>query len=270
MSRATRVANRDGSRRSSEGQRSRSRGCRRRPSPGIARDLIATAAPRMRSTNWQLIVQFALKDFKIRYTHSVLGYAWSVLNPLVFAVIYYLVFSVFIRFDVPNYPGFLLLGIVLWNFFSEGSSNGLGALLARGGIVTKVAMPRHVVVFAAILNALLTFAITLVILALLLWFTGTRLGRARRRLPGAARRPRADHVRHRAPPRAAPRALPRRRLSLGHRGPGRLLAHPDHLPGGDDPGALALAHDLQPAGAHHSLQPPGPHLRGLAGSRSGC
>jgi ABC-2 type transport system permease protein len=129
----------------------------------------------MRSRSWQLIVQFALKDFKIRYTHSVLGYAWSVLNPLVFAVIYYLVFSVFIRFDVPNYPGFLLLGIVLWNFFSEGSSNGVAALLARGAIITKVAMPRHVVVFAAILNALLTFAISLGILGVLLWITGTRL-----------------------------------------------------------------------------------------------
>ena len=129
----------------------------------------------MRSRSWQLIVQFALKDFKIRYTHSVLGYAWSVLNPLVFAIIYYLVFSVFIRFDVPNYPGFLLLGIVLWNFFSEGSSNGVGALLSRGTILTKVAMPRHVVVFAAILNALITFVISLLILAALLWFTGTRL-----------------------------------------------------------------------------------------------
>ena len=75
----------------------------------------------MRASSWQLIVQFALKDFKIRYTHSVLGYAWSVLNPLVFALLYYFVFSVFVRFDVPNYPGFLLVGIVLWNFFSEGS-----------------------------------------------------------------------------------------------------------------------------------------------------
>ena len=54
----------------------------------------------MERQNWDLIVQFALKDFKIRYTHSVLGYAWSVLNPLIFSVIYFLVFSVFIRFDV--------------------------------------------------------------------------------------------------------------------------------------------------------------------------
>ena len=79
--------------------------------------------------HWYLIVQLALKDFKIRYTHSVLGYAWSVLNPLIFSVIYYLVFSVFIRFQVANYPGYLLIGIVLWNFFSEGSANGVESLM---------------------------------------------------------------------------------------------------------------------------------------------
>ncbi len=121
----------------------------------------------------QLILQLALKDFKIRYTHSLLGYTWSVLNPLIFSVIYFLVFSVFIRFDVPNYPGYLLLGLILWNFFSEGSSNGVGSLLAHGGIITKVKMPRYVVVVAAILNALLTFCISLGILGVLLWATGT-------------------------------------------------------------------------------------------------
>jgi ABC-type polysaccharide/polyol phosphate export permease len=129
----------------------------------------------MRASSWQLIVQFALKDFKIRYTHSVLGYAWSVLNPLVFALLYYFVFSVFVRFDVPNYPGFLLVGIVLWSFFAEGSMNGVGSLLARSGIISKVSMPRHVVVCAAILNALITCAISLTILGILLWWTGTRL-----------------------------------------------------------------------------------------------
>ena len=125
------------------------------------------------SRYWYLIVQFALKDFKIRYSNSLLGYAWSVLNPLLFTVIYYLVFSVFIRFDVPNYPGYLLLGIVLWNFFSEGSNNGVTAILSRAGIMTKVAMPRQVVVYAAILNALFTFAINVLVLAVVLRVTGT-------------------------------------------------------------------------------------------------
>jgi ABC-type polysaccharide/polyol phosphate export permease len=125
--------------------------------------------------DWALTVQFALKDFKIRYTHSLLGYAWSVLHPLVFSLIYFLVFSVFIRFDVPNYPGYLLLGIVLWTFFAEGSANGVGSLLARAGLLTKVAMHRQVIVYAAVLNALLSFVIGLLVLAVLLWTTGTPL-----------------------------------------------------------------------------------------------
>jgi ABC-type polysaccharide/polyol phosphate export permease len=146
-------------------------------SPGRADD--GSMARRYR----QLVVQLALKDFKIRYTHSVLGYTWSVLNPLIFSLVYFLVFSVFIRFDIPNYRGYLLLGIVLWNFFSEGTSNGVASLLAQAGILTKVALPRHLVVFAAILNAMMTFAINLMILAVLLLVTGGPIGLAQLAFP---------------------------------------------------------------------------------------
>ena len=246
---------------------------RDRRRPGIApRSSPATPpAPHALQHSWHLIVQFALKDFKIRYTHSVLGYAWSVLNRSSSSLIYYFVFSIFIRFDVPNYPGFLLLGIVLWNFFSEGTTNGVASLLARGAILTKVAMPRQVVVYAAVLNALLTFAINLRHPAVLLWITGT---------PARSCRPRPSRcccsisslltLGVVAVPRAAPRALPRHRLPLGHRAADRLLAHADHLPRLDDPGALALARDLQPGGAHHPRQPPGRHLRLVARPRRGA
>lgn len=122
---------------------------------------------------WHLTVQLALKDFKIRYTHSALGYAWSVVNPLVFSLVYFLVFSVFIRFDVPFYAAYLLLGIVLWTFFADGSTHGVGSLLARAHLVTKVAFPRQVIVYAAVLNALLAFAISLLVLAVLLHLSGT-------------------------------------------------------------------------------------------------
>ena len=122
---------------------------------------------------WDLTVQLALKDFKMRYTHSALGYAWSVVNPLVFSLVYFLVFSVFIRFDVPFYAAYLLLGIVLWTFFADGSTHGVGSLLARANLVTKVAFPRQVIVYAAVLNSLLTFAISLLVLAVLLRVTGT-------------------------------------------------------------------------------------------------
>ena len=64
---------------------------------------------------WHLTVQLALKDFKIRYTHSVLGYAWSVVNPLIFSLVYFLVFSVFITtsFDLLKQFGVGLAAAVL-------------------------------------------------------------------------------------------------------------------------------------------------------------
>jgi ABC-type polysaccharide/polyol phosphate export permease len=134
-----------------------------------------TSWGRQRGSYGWLVLQFALKDFKIRYTHSALGYAWSVLNPLMFFVIYYVVFSFFMRLDVPNYPGFLLLGVALWNFFSEGTANGAGALLMRADLLTKTVLPRQVMVYAALLSAGLTFVINLLVLLMLIRVTGTPL-----------------------------------------------------------------------------------------------
>ncbi len=132
-------------------------------------------APSARGGYGQLVVQFAIKDFKIRYTHSLLGYAWSVLNPLLFFVLYYLVFTVFVHLDIPNYPGFLLLGVVLWNFFEEGTGRGAAALVERANLLSKTPMPRAVVVYSVLLSAGLTFAINLVVLMILLRVTGTPL-----------------------------------------------------------------------------------------------
>src|SRR5215510_11374287 len=131
---------------------------------------------RKRTSYGWLVLQFALKDFKIRYTHSTLGYAWSVLNPLLFFMIYYFVFTRFMRLDVPNYPGFLLLGVALWNFYSEGTTNGASALLSRADLLTKTVVPRQVMVYAALMSAALTFVINLLVLMVVLEVTGTALG----------------------------------------------------------------------------------------------
>lgn len=134
-----------------------------------------TIRSRRRSNYGTLVLQFALKDFKIRYTHSMLGYTWSVINPVIFFGLYYIVFSVFMRFEIPKYPAFLLLSVVMWNFFSEGSSHGTGSLLARADVLSKMVLPREVVVYSALLSAGLTFVINLAVLMILLWATGTVL-----------------------------------------------------------------------------------------------
>ena len=71
--------------------------------------------------NRALLSELVRTDFKLRYQGSVLGYAWSLLRPLLLFVILYVVFVKFLKFGagVPHFPVYLLLGIVLWNFFNE-------------------------------------------------------------------------------------------------------------------------------------------------------
>ncbi len=142
--------------------------------PPESGDRSVIAKTRRGNYGW-LVLEFALKDFKIRYTHSVLGYLWSVINPVIFFGLYYVVFSFVARFDIPKYPAFLLLGVVLWNFFSEGSARGTGAMLARADLLSKIVFPREVVVYSALLSTALTFVINLGVVVAVLWVTGTPL-----------------------------------------------------------------------------------------------
>lgn len=65
--------------------------------------------------NW-LLQQLIIRDLKIKYRRSVLGYLWSVLNPLMMMVIMTIVFSHMFRFDIPNYPVYLLAGQLIYGF----------------------------------------------------------------------------------------------------------------------------------------------------------
>jgi ABC-2 type transport system permease protein len=68
-----------------------------------------------------LLKQLVKTDFKLRYQGSALGYVWSLLRPLFMFAILYVIFGVFLKAkaNIPHYPAYLLLGIVLWNFFGE-------------------------------------------------------------------------------------------------------------------------------------------------------
>ena len=85
-------------------------------------------------------------EFKLRYFGSVLGYLWTVLRPLMLFGVLYVVFTHVVRFGgkVPHYPVVLLAAIVVFNFFSEATSGGLGSLVARENLLRKVVLsPRR-------------------------------------------------------------------------------------------------------------------------------
>jgi len=118
-----------------------------------------------------MMTVLAQKDFKIRYRNSVLGFLWSLLNPLAYMVILTLVFSLLLRVSIPNFAAWVLIGILVWRFFSIGTAQGLSTLVANPSLVSKVCIPRHVIVLsnnvANFLGSALEFLVLVPLLALL-------------------------------------------------------------------------------------------------------
>src|SRR5690348_2520218 len=100
--------------------------------------------------NYSLILlrELVITDFKLRYQGSVLGYVWSLLRPLALFLILYFVFAKFLRIGdaVPHFPVYLLLGIVIWNYFAEVTNGGVSAIVGRGDLIRKLNFPKYVIV----------------------------------------------------------------------------------------------------------------------------
>lgn len=108
-----------------------------------------------------LLKELVKTDFKIRYQGSVLGYAWSLLRPTFLFLILYTVFAKFLKIgsDIPNYPIYLLLGVVLWTFFTDITTQGLASVVSRGDLIRKIRIPRTVIVLSVSVSALINLTL---------------------------------------------------------------------------------------------------------------
>lgn len=124
-----------------------------------------------------LLRELVVTEFKLRYQGSVLGYLWSLLKPLFLFVIMYFVFVYFLRVgaDIPDWPVAMLMGIVLWTFFSEITSNGLNSVVERGDVIRKINFPKYVIVLASSVSALINLAINLVVIVAFMVISGVEL-----------------------------------------------------------------------------------------------
>ena len=84
------------------------------------------------------------RDIKVKYRRSKLGILWSVLNPLLMMLVMTAVFSKFFRFDIPNYPVYLLSGQLLFTFFNESSTAAMGSVLFSAPLIKKVYVPKYI------------------------------------------------------------------------------------------------------------------------------
>lgn len=117
--------------------------------------------------NRALLSELVRTDFKLRYQGSVLGYAWSLLNPLLIFVILYVVFVKFLKLgdSIPHFPIYLLLGIVIWNFFLEMTMQSATSIVGRGDLIRKIRIPRWTIIFSSSLSALINLGLNLIVVA---------------------------------------------------------------------------------------------------------
>lgn len=119
-----------------------------------------------------LVVAFAWADFKLRFHGSVLGITWSLIRPLFIFAVAFVVFALFIQVPVEHYAAVLLIGIILWNFFAEGTTFSIVSIDEKAALLKKIAFPRSVIVVSAILTAFYSLCFNLVVLLFLGLVTG--------------------------------------------------------------------------------------------------
>lgn len=116
----------------------------------------------------KLIWLLALKELKIRYSRSVLGFVWALLHPLLMAIILTIVFSYILRFGIEEYPVFLLSALFPWTFFSQSAAYATESIVSNGALLKKVYVPQVVFPLGTVLANLVNFLLSLIPLAVLL------------------------------------------------------------------------------------------------------
>ena len=119
-----------------------------------------------------LIYVLISKELRVRYRNTVLGYAWSVLHPLLFVVVYYLVFKVGLRFPTENYVLFLISVIFAWQWFANSVNSSCNIFVSNAGLIKRVPLPQHLLVLAMVLNNMIHFVLAIPIVVLLMLFFG--------------------------------------------------------------------------------------------------
>jgi homopolymeric O-antigen transport system permease protein len=115
----------------------------------------------------ELIWALALKDLKIRYKRSVLGFLWALLNPALLMLVLTLVFSNIMRLPIPHYAIFLLSVLLPWTFFSQSLSYAVESIVSNGDLIKKVRVAKLVFPMAALVSNMINLFLSLLPLAVL-------------------------------------------------------------------------------------------------------
>ncbi len=112
----------------------------------------------------ELVRNLVARDLKVRYRNSVLGFVWCLLNPLLMMAVFTIVFTVLMRSDIPNFPVFVLVGILAWNLHVTSVMGAIDSIVANEALVKKVYFPRELLPISVVLSNTVNYVLALVVL----------------------------------------------------------------------------------------------------------
>jgi ABC-type polysaccharide/polyol phosphate export permease len=124
---------------------------------------------------WPVVQNMVVQELRVRYQRSVLGFLWTLLNPLLMLATLSVVFShLFDNKAIANYPLYLMAGMLPWNFLNTGLTESAMCIIVNEGLIRKIYLPKLVFPLARVLIGLVTFTFSLGAMFLLLWPLGAR------------------------------------------------------------------------------------------------
>ena len=122
-----------------------------------------------------LVVQLVSRDLKLKYRRSFLGYVWSILNPLMIMLVMTIVFSQIFRFDIANYPVYLIIGQTLFNYMNNSTSHAIYSITDNAALLKKTYVPKYIFTLSKITSGLVDFLFSLGAMLLVMVITRTPL-----------------------------------------------------------------------------------------------
>jgi len=119
-----------------------------------------------------LLYNLVVRDLTVRYKRSVLGFLWSMLNPLLNTIVFTIVFSTIFRFEVKDFVIYFLSGYQLWNFFAQSTTSSMNSLVWGGGLLQRIYIPRASFGISAIGSGMINLVLSFVPLVIVMAVTG--------------------------------------------------------------------------------------------------
>jgi lipopolysaccharide transport system permease protein len=137
---------------------------------------LATLAPITELVQYrELIRNLVARDLKVRYRNSFLGFAWCLLNPLLMMAVFTVVFTVLMKSNIPNFPVFILIGLLAWNLNTTSVMGAVNSIVGNSGLVMKVYFPREILPVSVVLSNTVNFLLALIVLFAMIFVFGINL-----------------------------------------------------------------------------------------------